>query len=61
MRKYLVSFYVNDDVDSMEFYSDHRAGSKANKADAMAEIRKRKGDYIADRAEIFDITLQYAL
>lgn len=61
MRKYLVSFYVNDDVDSMGFYSGHRAGSKANKADAMAEIRKRKGYYIADRAEIFDITLQYTI
>ena len=55
MRRYLVSFYVNDDVDSMGFYSDHRAGSKANKADAMAEIRKRKGDYIANRAEIYAI------
>ena len=59
MRRYLVSFYVNDDVDSMVFYSDHRAGSKANKADALAEIRRRKGNYIAERAEIFDITLQY--
>lgn len=59
MRKYLVSFYVNDDMDSIEFYSDYRRGSKANKVDAMAEIRKRKGNYIADRAEIFDVTLQY--
>lgn len=61
MRMYLVSFYVNDDVDSMEFYSDHRASSRANKADAMAEIRKRKGNYIADRAEIFNITLQHTI
>lgn len=61
MRKYLVSFYVNDDVDSIGFYLDHRAGSKANKADAIAEIRKRKGDYIASRVEIFDITLQYTI
>ena len=59
MRKYLVSFYVNDDSDSVEFYSDYRRGSKANRADAMAEIRKRKGDYIANRAEIFNVTLQY--
>jgi len=55
MRKYLVSFYVNDDMDSIEFYSDYRRGSKANRADAMAEIRKRKGDYIANRAEIYAI------
>lgn len=61
MRKYLVSFYVNDDIDSMCFYSEHRANSKANKADAIAEIRKRKGNYIANRAEICDITLQYAI
>lgn len=61
MRKYLVSFYVNDDIDSMCFYSKHRANSKANKADAIAEIRKRRGNYIADRAEICDITLQYAI
>ena len=60
MRKYLVSFYVNDDVDSIEFYSDHRAGSKANKADAMAEIRKRKGNYIADHAEIYAIVRDIA-
>lgn len=61
MRKYLVSFYVNDDVDSMEFDSNHRAGSKANKADAITEIRKRKGNYIADRAEICNITLQHTI
>lgn len=40
---------------------DSIQGSKANKADAMAEIRKRKGYYIANRAEICDITLQYAI
>ena len=60
MRKYLVSFYVNDDVDSIEFYSDYRRGSKANRADAMAEIRRRKGDYIANRAEIYAIACDLA-
>lgn len=55
MRKYLVSFYVNDDNDSIEFYSDYRRGSKTNRADAMAEIRRRKGDYIANRVEIYAI------
>ena len=42
------------------FYSDYRRGSKANKADAMAEIRKRKGNYIADRAEIYAIVRDLA-
>lgn len=60
MSKYLVSFYVNDDMDSIEFYSDYRRGSKANRADAMAEIRRRKGDYIANRAKIYVIVRDLA-
>lgn len=60
MRKYLVSFYVNDDMDSIEFYLDYRRGSKANRADAMAEIRRCKGNYIANRAEIYAIVRDLA-
>lgn len=57
MREYIVTFWVNDDHDSIEFTSDHRAGSKANREDAMRNIRRRKGNYIANRAEIIDIHL----
>lgn len=57
MRDYIVSYYVGSDSDSVEFQSGNRRGSKQNRADALAEIRRRKGNYIADRAEIFNIQL----
>ena len=57
MRDYIVSYYVGDDSDSVEFQSEYRRGSKQNKADALMEIHRRKGNYIADRAEIFSIQL----
>lgn len=55
MRNYIVSYYVGSDSDSVEFQSENRRGSKQNRADALAEIRRRKGNYIADRAEIYAI------
>lgn len=57
MRDYIVSYYVGDDSDSIEFQSEYRRGSKQNKADALAEIRRRKGNYIANRAEVYSIQL----
>lgn len=57
MRNYIVSYYVGNDSDSVEFQSENRRGSKQNRADALAEIRRRKGNYIANRAEIFSIQL----
>lgn len=57
MRKYRVSFWVGDDRDELEFYSNHRAGSKANREDALWEIRIRKGKYVYERAEIIAIWL----
>lgn len=57
MRNYVVSYYVGSDSDSVEFQSENRRGSKQNRADALAEIRRRKGNYIADCAEIFSIQL----
>lgn len=57
MRDYIVSYYVGSDSDSVEFQSENRRGSKQNRADALAEIRRRKGDYITNRAEIFSIQL----
>lgn len=57
MRNYIVSYYVGSDSDSVEFQSENRRGSKQNRTDALAEIRRRKGNYIANRAEIFSIQL----
>lgn len=57
MRNYIVSYYVGSDSDSVEFQSENRRGSKQNREDALTEIRRRKGNYIADRAEIFSIQL----
>lgn len=56
-RSYIVFYWVGDDHDEMEFTSWHRAGSRANRSDAMREIRRCKGAYIADRAEIIEIRL----
>lgn len=58
MRRYIVTFWVNDNHDELEFLSDHRAGSNANRADALRNIRHFKGNYIANRAEIIDIYLK---
>ena len=60
MRNYVVSYYVGSDSDSVEFQSENRRGSKQNRADALAEIRKRKGNYIADHAEIYAIVRDIA-
>lgn len=57
MRRYIVTYWVGGDHDELEFLSDHRAGSNANRADAMRNIRHFKGNYIANRAEIIDIHL----
>lgn len=57
MRNYTVSYWVGGNHDELEFSSDHRAGSKANREDALRNIRLRKGNYIANRAEIVAIHL----
>lgn len=57
MRNYIVTYWVGGDHDELEFSSDHRAGSRANREDAMRNIRRRKGSYVANRVEIIDIYL----
>ncbi len=42
-RKYLASTDNGHDYSSFEFYSEHRAGSKANLEDAKAEMRRKFG------------------
>lgn len=56
MRTYVVRYWVYDDHDELEFQSEHRAGSKGNREDALRTIRRRKGAFIAKRAEIYNIT-----
>lgn len=51
-RHYTVGYWVGGDHDELEFTSGHRAGSKGNREDAMRAIRRRKGAYVANRAEI---------
>ena len=57
MRTYRVFYWVADDHHETEFQSNYRAGSRANKQDAMQAIRKRAGRSIAQRAEIAYIEL----
>lgn len=53
--EYICYFIVQDNFEVMFFESDHRAGSKANKDDAMFEIYRRYGRYVGRRAEIESI------
>ena len=57
MREYVVYYWIYDDHDFLVFESAHRAGSKANREDALRAIRRKKGMYIARRAEIDHIQL----
>lgn len=43
MRKYLASMDNGNQTEDFEFYSDHRAGSKANIQDALYAWHKAKG------------------
>jgi len=43
LRKYLASTDDGHDYSSFEFYSEHRAGSKANMEDAKAEAQRKYG------------------
>jgi hypothetical protein len=52
MRRYRATFWVGDDHDEIEYGSAHRNGSRANREDAMQAIRRRKGRYIWERAEL---------
>lgn len=54
-RKYWASFDNGHDYFSLEFESEYRAGSKANKEDAMKELRRKYGKSIARGAEIICI------
>lgn len=56
-RRYRAFYWVADDHDEIDYFSSSKAGSRANKADALREIRFRKGRYIADRAEIVRVEL----
>ena len=52
MRKYLADYDDGHDFGTFEFYSEHRANSKANIEDAKSEARKRYGHARAARIEI---------
>lgn len=56
-RDYWCSFWVGDDYHEVRFTSTHRAGSKANKDDALHAIRYKKGLAMFYRAQIIDIWL----
>ena len=40
LRKYMATYDTGHDYGSFEFYSNHRAGSKANLEDAISQARK---------------------
>ena len=55
MRKYIAlweSNFYGTYIEEIEFYSDHRANSKANFADAMKEIKRRYERGISNSAVI---------
>ncbi len=52
LRKYLANTDDGHDYSSFEFYSEHRATSKANLEDAKAEARRKYGR----RAQYMTIT-----
>lgn len=59
-RKYIAVYefsYYGTYTEEIEFYSEHRANSKANKEDAMREIRRRKERGIARNAEVLETYL----
>lgn len=60
MREYVAIYtynYYGKYTEEITFFSDHRANSKANHADAMSEIRRRKERGIFNSAEILQTYL----
>lgn len=60
MRKYIAVFelkFHGTYTQEIEFFSDHRANSKANKEDAMHEIWRRFEKGIARNAEVLETYL----
>lgn len=60
MREYIAIFtysYYGTYTQEVSFFSDHRANSKANKEDAMREIRRSFERGIAGSAEILETRL----
>ena len=55
MRKYIVYYDDGHDFGDTTFYSTHRAGSKANERDALAELRRKYGNNRAKRITIVSI------
>lgn len=56
-RKYIANLDDGHDYSSIEFYSDHRAGSRANKLDCQMEITRKYGFRRAKSLIIKDISL----
>ena len=52
-RKYIAYYDDGHDYDDFEFYSSHRAGSKANLGDAKREAISRYGYKRASYIEIY--------
>lgn len=60
MREYVAVYEYNYHgryTEEITFFSDHRANSKANYADAMAEIRRHKERGIRDSAVVLNTYL----
>lgn len=57
MRRYLASYDEGYDYGTFEFWSDHRANSKANLADAKRKAISTYGYVRAKRMEIFKTEL----
>lgn len=60
MRHYIAVFeysFYGTYTEEIDFMSNHRANSKANKTDAMHEIWKRKEKGIARNAEVLETYL----
>lgn len=55
-RKYIAIYDTGHDTGDFEFYSEHRAGSKANLEDAESKMRNLYGRSARNK-EIIDIYL----
>lgn len=57
-RTYVACYDDGHDFGEFEFYSGHRAGSKANLDDAKATARRKYGHHRAQQIEIYQVYLQ---
>ena len=55
-KRYIASLDNGCDFSSLEFYSEHRAGSKKNREDAIKALRSKYGVNKAHRWDIVKIS-----